>query len=774
MLRLHTFGGCHLARDGVRLEALSGQRKGLALLALLAAAGDRGVSRDALAAYLWPESDEERARTSLRQLIHALRAQLAAPELLLASAEVRLNPDSATSDVAEFDGALRGGNEEAAVALYSGPFLEGFYLRGADDFERWTATERASLSHRFARALETLAEQASANGEARAAAEWWRRLAHAEPLSARAATGLMRALEAAGERAAALQHAQAHQLLVREEVGGAPDPSVTELAAHLRRAAAARVDVPRADAHAATGVTSPEAPAAVPASLPASPHAAAPAEAAPPARRPRARRVLLLLAAAGLLLALFGSYVLWRRPAATPSVAVLPFANTGGNLADEPLSDGLTDELIGALARVDGLRVAGRTSAFALKGHALGVRTVADTLGVAAVVDGSVRRVGRRLKVTAQLVRASDNAVLWADTYDRELTDVLDVQEEIARAIAGALRVTLVGAGDAALARRPTADPAAYELYLRGRHIFTTRTDRDAVLQAARYFEQAVARDSAYARAYAGLSDVHTRLAVFGFRRPREEYARAKAAARQALALDSTLAEAYASLAHVLCVSDFDWRGAERAFRRATELDPGYTFARVPFAICLLSEGRFADAIAQLDTARAADPLAPAVSNVLGRVYVSARQPDRAIRHLREALELSPQMDLAYQQLGHAYLQKGMHAEAIAALRQAAALSGIRDSAHLAYAYAITGQRDEARRVVRALLEQSQSRYVPPVHVAMAYAGLGDADTAFQWLERGYAEHASFMNGVNVTPAFDALRSDRRWLPLLRRMSLAP
>lgn len=449
-----------------------------------------------------------------------------------------------------------------------------------------------------------------------------------------------------------------------------------------------------------------------------------------------------------------------------PSVAVLPFANTSGDPADAHFSDGLTDELINALGEVPGLRVAGRTSAFATRGKGFGLRTIADTLGVGAVVEGSVRRVGTRLKVGVQLVSAEDGAVVWRETYDRELRDIFAVQEEIAQAIVGALRVELAVPG----APR-TTDPATYELYLRGRYVFNSRPGRDGIRQAARFFEQAIALDPSFARAHAGLSDAHARLATFGYGAPREEFARAQAAARTALALDSALAEAHAALGHTLFIYEFDRAAAERAFRRAIALDPGYTYARVMFAICLQDQARFDEALAQLDTARAIDPLSPAVSNVLGRVYVSSGQPDLAIRHLRAALELNPQIDLAYQQLGHAYLLKGRAPDAIDALRRAAALSGPRDSAQLAYAYAVTGQRAEALGVVRSLVDPSR-RNVPSFHVAMAYAGLGDADAAFRWLERGYEERGSFMDGVGITAAFAPLHDDPRWPRLLRRMGL--
>lgn len=740
MLRLHTFGGCFLARDGQRLDALSSQRKALALLAVLATAGGGGVSREAVLAYLWPESDEARARTSLKQLVHSLRQQAQAPELLLPTAELRLNPATIASDVAEFREAERAGDHEATVGLYAGPFLDGFYVRAADGFERWAATERASAARGFARAAEALAEHAGARGDGRAAVEWWRRLANAEPLSARAAAGLMRALDAEGERATALRHAELYELLVREQVGGAADPAITALVTSLRRAA------PAAPAtRASPGAT-----------------VAAPLANGPP----------------------MGARVAAALPTTRTSVAVLPFVNTSGDPNDEPFSDGLTDELIGLLGRVAGLTVTGRTSAFALKGRGLAVRPIADALGVATVLEGSVRRTGDRLKVTAQLVRASDDRVLWAEMYGGDLEDVFAVQEKIARAIVAALRVELRSAGptggadatgrDVRRTERSPASAEVYELYLRGRYLLNNRTRGEGLRQALRYFERAASMDPGYARAHAGISDVRALLAIFGHGRASDEFAAAKAAAEHALALDDTLAEAHVSLAHVLFVHEFAWAAADRAFRRATELDASNTAAHFTLAVCLQDQGRFEEAIAEVLAARALDPLSPRVGNLLGRIYVNARRPDEAIHHLKNTLELSPESDLAYQQLGHAYLQQGMPAEALAAFRQAATLSGARDAAHLAYALAVTGDPTAAARIVQDLLDPATNPNVAPFHIAMAYSGLGETDAAFHWLERGFVDRAAFMDGVKVTPAFDRLHEDPRWARLLHRMGLTP
>ncbi|HEY0672528.1 MAG TPA: tetratricopeptide repeat protein [Longimicrobiales bacterium] len=753
MLRLCTLGGCFLERNGTRLESISANRKGLALLALIAAAGERGLARDTVVALLWPESDDERARTSLRQLLHSLRGQLDAPELLLPSPELRLNPAIIESDVAQFRSALASHDYAAAVACYRGPFLDGFFLKGGDDFERWVSTERAALANAAAQALEKLASDADRRGEHAIAIEHWRRLTKAEPHSARAAIGLMRALDASGERAAALQHARVYELMMREEFGDVPDSAVLALAEQLRNAPPVRRAAPKAvqaGAHDATIV----------------------AQASPAPRRrislPFVGVVVVLLAAGFALARLAGG---GDTPLAT-SIAVLPLANISGDPDDEVIADGLSENLIASLARVSDLRVIARTSAFAFKTRTIDLRTIADSLGVGTVLEGSVQRVGDDLKVNVQLVNAADATVLWASTYDRELKDILVVQEEITAAIVEALSARLrVGASNV---KQPRAvkDAEAYELYLRGRHIFTASTDRESTASALRYFQQALQRDSTLAHAYAGLSDVYTRLGVFGFAPPQQAYAAAKAAALRALELDPELGAAYASLGHLKCVAEFDWAGAVRDFERAIELSPNYTFGRMPYAVCLASLGRFRDAQRQLEIARSFDPLSAAVPNMLGRVHVYMRQPDQALTYLRQALELSPNMDLAYQQMGHAYLQKGMRDEALAALRRAALMSGARDSLHLAYAYAYTGNHAEARRIVDGITQTPARTPALAFHLAMAYTGLRDFNQAFAWLERGLRDRVSFMVGVRVEPAFDPLHNDPRWQQIMKQMGL--
>jgi serine/threonine-protein kinase len=475
---------------------------------------------------------------------------------------------------------------------------------------------------------------------------------------------------------------------------------------------------------------------------------------------------LLVVAAVALLVALFR-----RDPgvAPAPSIAVLPFVSTSGNADDEPFTDGLTDDVIAALGRVPALTVRPRTSSFALKGKKLAVRTIAGMLRVNYVVEATVRFDQERLKVATQLVDARENRVMWSATYNRDRRDVFAVQEQIARAVATALSVRLTGSDvPTVLAERPTDDFEAFQLYQKAQHLLGTRR-RAEIHRAVQYYVEATQRDPSFTRAYAGLSSAYATLGIFGFERPRDVFPKARAAAERALALDPNLGEAHAALAHELFTYEWNWKAAEASFKTAIALDPKSPMTRMYYAAFLQGQDRGEEALAQLRVMRELDPVSP-TGLMSGRVYVNSRRPDEAIRDLDETLELNPRSDLSFQLLGHAYLQKGMNDEAIDAFRRAAVLSGVRDSAHLAYGYAVTGQRADAKRLIGDLVASGRNRYLPPFHIALAYAGLGDKDAAFRWLERAYTEHASFMDGIKVTPGFDVLHSDPRFAALLERM----
>ena len=373
------------------------------------------------------------------------------------------------------------------------------------------------------------------------------------------------------------------------------------------------------------------------------------------------------------------------------------------------------------------------------------------------------------MRVDVRLVSTSDVEVLRAsDAYDRAAGDIFVVQDEVARNVATGLRIKLSGQGGQRLAKRYTDNVEAYQAYLKGRYFYNTRR-RAELHRAVQYFVEATQRDPAFARAYAGLADAYSALGILGFERPHDVFPKARAAAQRAIGLDPNLGEAHGALAHEQFTYEWNWKAAEESFKAAILFDPKYPQIRLAYAAFLWGRSRGEEALAQLRVMRELDPLSP-TGLISGRVYVSSRRPDEAIRDLQETLELNPRSDLALQLLGHAYLQKKMNDEAIDVFRRAAALNGVRDSAHLAYGYAVTGHRADGKRLIERLVASGGSRYLPPFHIALAYAGLGDKDAAFHWLERAYDEHASFMDGLEVTPGFDALHSDPRYTALLERM----
>ena len=462
-----------------------------------------------------------------------------------------------------------------------------------------------------------------------------------------------------------------------------------------------------------------------------------------------------------------------QAPDPRPSVAVLPMVNTSGDPENEHFSDGLTDELIGALGKVPELTVSGRTSVFALKGKGLSVRAIADTLRVANVLEGSVRRAGDRLKASVQLVNAN-GSVLWSDAYDRTLHDVFAVQEEIAQAVVRALRIHL-GASRGPLVRPATTDLAAYDLYLKGKFM-RRRLNADDLDRGVGYLEQAIARDPTYANAYAWLSDAHALLVVFGGRSAREEIdVRARQHAARAVQLDGSLADAHWALAQVLFTYDHDWPGAGLEFQRALALDPGHVDARHLHAIYLLAQRRTGEAEAEVRRALAADPLLAEACMTMGRLNLVLGEPKRAIPFLQEALEISPTFSFARCHLGHAYLQLGLQEAALAEFERAAASGLASDGALLAYAYAVLGRRDDALALTGRLAASIDGRYAPAFHLAIAHVGLGDHDEAFRWLERAYLERDPWVAAaLNVEPAFQPIRGDPRFDQLIRRMGLVP
>ena len=464
----------------------------------------------------------------------------------------------------------------------------------------------------------------------------------------------------------------------------------------------------------------------------------------------------------------------------SPSIAVLPFTNLSADKEQEYFCDGMAEEIINALTQVEGLHVVARTSAFSFRGKQLDIREIGKRLNVGAVLEGSVRRAGARLRITAQLVNVADGYDLWSERYDRDIgelccpEDIFGIQDEISLAIVDKLKVKLLRKERAKLVKRHTEDLVAYDLYLKGRYLWNKRTE-DGYQKSLEYFQQAIERDPTYALAYAGIADCYDLLGWYDYLPPKEAFPRAKAAAEKALEMDETLAEAKASLGWISVNYDWDWLTAESKYKRAIELNPGYATVHQWYAEYLSYMGKHDESIAEAKRAQELDPLSIIINNDLGQVFYYARQYDQAIEQLQKTLELDPDFIVAHFFLAFLYAQKAMYDKAIAEVQKAMDLSGGGDSlivAQLGTIYSCSGRRDEAKKVLDELHGLSNKRYVSPFYIALIYMGLGQNDQAFEWLEKAYEERDHWLETLKVHPMLDSLRSDPRFTKLLKKMRL--
>jgi len=458
--------------------------------------------------------------------------------------------------------------------------------------------------------------------------------------------------------------------------------------------------------------------------------------------------------------------------AAKKMLVVLPFENLCGDPEQEFFAEGLTEELISHVGQLNPKRlgVIARTSAIQYKGSKKTIGEIASELGVEYVVEGSVRCQESGVRVTAQLINARDQTHLWAASYDRELRDILAVQHDLARQVVKALAVELLPGQEAV---RSAADPAAHEAYLRGR-FFAGQRSEDALMKAIACFEQALSLDPNCARASYGIADCSGLLSWFGALFPREAGQRAAEAASRALQIDDTLGEAHASMGLVRFWFEWDWFAAEREFLRAIELNPSYASAHQWYASFLGAMGRLEEARAEHELARHLDPLSLIISMGAADPYFCARQYDQAIAHLRGILEQEPRFFPALFNLGRACVQKGMYSEAIAAFEKAVQLSGNREGRPaLAHAYAKAGRTGVARSILAEMKIHTGGRYVASPMIARIHLGLGDIDKAFEWLRKGIEERSYWIVFLKMDPVYDEIRSDPRFVDLLRAARLA-
>jgi len=462
-----------------------------------------------------------------------------------------------------------------------------------------------------------------------------------------------------------------------------------------------------------------------------------------------------------------------------PSLAVLPFANLSGDKENEYFSDGLAEDIIDALTQVAGLRVMARTSAFSFRGKEVDVREIGARLNVEHILEGSVRRVGNRIRVTAQLVKASDGYHLWSQRFDREMTDVFAIQDEISKAIVEKLRVRL--AADRPLVKRYTENLAAYDLCLKARYhlLKMTPEGREA---GRRYCEQAIALDPNYAMAHVMLSESYFWSAFWGSMDPRLAFSKAKSAALEALRHDDTIADAHSALGTVLGSGEFDWPGAEREFRRALELSLSSAVVRYDYAWCyamwfLYPLGQVEQALAEIRRALELDPLDPFFNSLLGHLLYSLLRFEPAIEQLQHAVDLDPTFPFSYWFLSITYAQKGQFEEAIAAAEKANQFSGgnALTLGTLGSLYGRASRTAEARQLLEELTARRRSAYVPASALAIVHRGLGEGQQSLEWIAKGIEERDPIIvTALKSSPTYDRLRSHPAYQALMRKMNLEP
>ncbi|HJQ64877.1 MAG TPA: tetratricopeptide repeat protein, partial [Gemmatimonadales bacterium] len=452
------------------------------------------------------------------------------------------------------------------------------------------------------------------------------------------------------------------------------------------------------------------------------------------------------------------------------AIAVLPLANMSADPENEYFADGMTEEILNALAKVPGLQVASRSSCFAFKGEQVDIRQVGEKLGVASVLEGSVRKIGNRIRITAQLINVENGYHLWSETYDRQLEDVFAIQDEISRAIVEALKLRLVSDAEHVVA--PTKNIEAFSLYLKGRFFFN-KLSEPGLKKALDFFQLALLQDPAYARAYAGIADVWCNLAD-DWVAPDEAYPRAKAAAERALQRDPELGEAVTSIGKVLCWHEWNFAGAEQQLHRAVTLSPNYAEAHYVLGTALPLVGRLSEAIEAMRKALALDPLSSSYNEWLARFLLYSMDYHSAIAEAQKTLEMDETNLRAPLYTGSAHLAQGNPELALQWYQRAQGREkAVRSyDAMIVRALAPLGRRDEAEAIMQRLDEESRQHYVRAEILAMGYAALGDLDHAFDCLERAFQARSAGMIYLHLDPGYAPLRADPRFADLVRRIGL--
>jgi TolB-like protein/Tfp pilus assembly protein PilF len=460
-------------------------------------------------------------------------------------------------------------------------------------------------------------------------------------------------------------------------------------------------------------------------------------------------------------------------PSGKTSLAVLPFDDLSPGKDQDYLCEGLSESLINALTKIKDLRVPAKTSSFSFKSKEKDIQEIGEKLNVNAILEGSIQKIGNRIRISIRLINVPDESLLWSGQYNRELEDVFAIQDEISLAIVDKLKMKLLEGEKGKVVKRHTENLEAYNLYLQGRYFWNKRTE-EGLKKGLDYFQQAIENDPGYALAYVGLADSYNVLAGYEVLSPKDAFPKAKAAAMKALEIDDMLADAYVSLATIKFENDLDPIAAEKEYKSAIEINPGLAEAHKTYAEFLSALGRHEEAMKEMKLAQELDPLSLVYSTLAGGIYYEARKYDQAIEQYKEVLEKEPNFILAHAYLGKSYIQKSMYGDAISEFQKSVMLSSRSPMylAGLAHACAVAGKKDEALKIIEELKELSKKKYIPSYSMALIYVGLNEKERAISWLEKAVEERYFRVLSIKVDPRFDSLHSDSRYKALLKKLRL--
>jgi TolB-like protein len=706
MITVQLLGGARLLSGDSPVSGPPAQRHRIALLALIAAAWPLPLSRDRAMAMLWPERDLPGARRLLNLAVHVLRSALGEDAIASTGDGLLLNPSRVSCDLHELRSAIEADAAERIVRLYTAPLLDGFHLDDSSEFGYWLDERRGELTQAYIGALLAIAERQEQAGDVQGRIRTCRRLVAADPHSGEYAQALMHALDAAGDRAGAIQQAAEHARRMRADLDLEPDTEVIGLAEQLRRA--------------------------------------------PPRRTPAMNPALRTR---------------------VPSVAVLPFINLSPDPENDYFADGITEDVIAHLSKIGALKVISRASVMPFKQRQQSMNEIGKTLGATTLLDGSIRRIGDRVRIVAKLIDVQTDRHLWAETYDRQLTDIFSIQTDVALHIASALKAELSRDEQTRVRKEPTKDLHAYQLYLQGRQWFIKYTP-EAYVRAIEYFERAIARDPSFALAHVNLAWTYTELAEGGAMESDVTYGRAADAAATAMRIDPELGEAHCTMGYLKGVREFDWFGAEQEFKRAIELSPSGADTYDYYGRLCAGLGRYDEALALQYHARELDPVAHRMDGVT--TLIRAGRYDEAVAQAEDAIEVDPEYDRARATLGWAYFLTGRQKEGLTELEAAVAVSPENTMwlGQLGEAYAMASNVEKAREILRDLEERAKTVFVSPYHIAYVLTGLGDYDRAMELLERAVAEHTGPVYSIKGSFLLKPLHSHPRFRALLKQMKL--